>query len=81
LNYLVEVAEVAEAIEDEVEIMGYTSWSCIDLISMPTSELRKSYGFIYVDHNDDETGTLERYKKKSSDWYKEVILTNGKSLI
>ena len=67
------LVQVAEAIEEGVEIMGYTSWGCIDLVSMSTSELRKRYGFIYVDRNDDGTGTLERYKKKSFYWYKEVI--------
>ncbi|MCB2300514.1 glycoside hydrolase family 1 protein [Clostridium tagluense] len=73
--------QVAEAIEDGVDIMGYTSWGCIDLVSATTAELRKRYGFIYVDRNDDGTGTLERYKKKSFNWYKEVISTNGESLI
>ena len=61
--------------------MGYTSWGCIDLVSMSTSELKKRYGFIYVDRNDDGTWTLERYKKKSFYWYKKVIATNGKSLV
>ena len=49
-------------------------------ILISTAELKKIYGFIYVDRNDDGTGTLERYKKKSFDWYKEVIETNGGSL-
>lgn len=75
------LVQVGEAIEDGVEVMGYTTWGCIDLVSASTAELRKRYGFIYVDRNDDGTGTLERYKKKSFDWYKEVISTNGKSLI
>ena len=72
--------QVAEAIEDGVEVMGYTTWGCIDLVSASTAELRKRYGFIYVDRNDDGTGTLDRYKKKSFNWYKEVIATNGTSL-
>ncbi|WP_010238193.1 glycoside hydrolase family 1 protein [Clostridium arbusti] len=75
------LVQVGEAIEDGVEVMGYTTWGCIDLISASTAELRKRYGFIYVDRNDDGTGTLERYKKKSFYWYKEVISTNGKSLV
>jgi len=75
------LVQVGEAIEDGVDVMGYTTWGCIDLVSASTAELRKRYGFIYVDRNDDGTGTLERYKKKSFDWYKEVIATNGKSLI
>lgn len=77
-NHLVQGVEV---IEDVVEVMGYTSWGCIDLVSMSTSEFKKRYGFIYVDRNDDGTGTLERYKKKSFDWYKEVIATNGRVLV
>ena len=74
------LVQVAEAIEDGVEVMGYTTWGCIDLVSASTAELRKRYGFIYVDRNDDGTGTLDRYKKKSFNWYKEVIATNGTSL-
>lgn len=74
------LVQVGEALEDGVEIMGYTTWGCIDVVSASTAELKKRYGFIYVDRNDDGTGTLERYKKKSFDWYKEVIATNGESL-
>lgn len=72
--------QVEEAIEDGVQILGYTSWGCIDLVSASTAELKKRYGFIYVDRNDDGTGTLNRYKKKSFYWYKDVIATNGESL-
>lgn len=72
--------ELGKAIEDGVEIIGYTSWGCIDLVSASTAELKKRYGFIYVDRNNDGSGTLERYKKKSFHWYKEVIKTNGGSL-
>ena len=61
--------------------MGYTSWGCIDLVSASTAEMKKRYGFIYVDRNNDGSGTLERYKKKSFHWYKEVISTNGGSLV
>jgi 6-phospho-beta-glucosidase len=74
------LVQVGEAIEDGVDIMGYTTWGCIDLVSASTAELRKRYGFIYVDRNDDGTGTLERYRKKSFYWYKDVITTNGQSL-
>lgn len=63
--------------EDGVDLMGYTPWGCIDVVSFSTGELRKRYGFIYVDINDDGTGTRNRYKKKSFDWYKNVIATNG----
>lgn len=73
-NHLI---EVAEAIEDGVELIGYTAWGCIDLVSFTTAQLKKRYGFIYVDRNDDGTGTLERYKKKSFYWYKQVIESNG----
>lgn len=72
--------QVAEAIQDGVDVMGYTSWGCIDVVSASTAELRKRYGYIYVDRNDDGTGTLERYKKKSFYWYKKVIESNGEAL-
>lgn len=73
------LAQVSKAIEDDgVEVMGYTSWGCIDLISASTTEMKKRYGFIYVDRNNDGTGTFKRYKKKSFYWYKNVIETNGK---
>ena len=75
------LVELGKAIEDGVEIMGYTSWGCIDLVSASTAELKKRYGFIYVDRQNDGSGTLNRYKKKSFNWYKEVIRTNGGSLI
>ena len=69
-----------EAIADGVEVMGYTAWGCIDLISCSTAEIDKRYGFIYVDLNSDGTGTLTRYKKKSFDWYRKVIASNGEEL-
>lgn len=72
--------QVGEAIENGVELWGYTTWGCIDLVSASTAQMSKRYGFIYVDRNDDGTGTLARYKKKSFDWYKEVIATNGGKL-
>lgn len=74
------LVQVREAIEDGVEVMGYTTWGCIDLVSASTAELKKRYGFIYVDRNDDGTGTLKRYKKKSFGWYKNVIESNGECL-
>lgn len=72
--------QVGEAIQDGVEIMGYTSWGCIDVVSASTAELKKRYGYIYVDRNDDGTGTMERYKKKSFYWYQKVIESNGEVL-
>ena len=72
------LTQVSKAINDDgVEVMGYTSWGCIDLISASTAEMKKRYGFIYVDRNNDGTGTFKRYKKKSFYWYKKVIKTNG----
>lgn len=66
--------------EDGVEVIGYTPWGCIDITSFTTGELRKRYGFIYVDKNDDGSGTLKRYKKKSFEWYRQVIATDGEVL-
>lgn len=63
--------------EDEVDIIGYTCWGPIDIVSVGTGEMRKRYGFIYVDKDDDGKGTLERKKKKSFEWYKKVIASNG----
>lgn len=66
--------------EDGVELLGYTPWGCIDLVSASTGEMSKRYGFIYVDRSDDGSGSMKRYKKKSFDWYKKVIATNGEDL-
>lgn len=78
IDYLREhIKAMGEAIEDGVELMGYTSWGCIDLVSASSGEMSKRYGFIYVDRQDDGSGTLNRKKKKSFFWYKDVIATNG----
>ena len=74
------LVQVGEAIRDGVDVMGYTSWGCIDLFSASTAELKKRYGYIYVDRNDDGSGTMERYRKKSFYWYKDVIASNGENL-
>ena len=66
--------------EDGIPLMGYTAWGCIDLISATTGEMKKRYGMIYVDKNNDGTGSLERMKKDSFYWYKKVIATNGEDL-
>ena len=66
--------------EDGVDLIGYTSWGPIDLISASTGEMKKRYGFIYVDKQEDGSGTLRRFKKKSFEWYKRVIETNGEDL-
>jgi 6-phospho-beta-glucosidase len=81
IDYLREhIKAMGEAIGDGVELMGYTSWGCIDLISAGTSEMSKRYGFIYVDQDDYGNGTLKRTPKKSFYWYKDVIATNGEKL-
>ncbi len=82
IDYLkAHIAEMKKAVdEDGVELIGYTPWGCIDVVSFTTGELRKRYGFIYVDLNDDGTGTRNRYRKKSFDWYRRVIASNGENL-
>ncbi|MEH2922020.1 6-phospho-beta-glucosidase [Samsonia erythrinae] len=67
-------------VEDGVALMGYTPWGCIDCVSFTTGQYSKRYGFIYVDKHDDGTGTFKRAKKKSFDWYKKVIASNGAEL-
>ena len=74
------LVQVREAIEDGVDVMGYTSWGPIDLVSASKAELSKRYGFIYVRRDDNGEGSLARSRKKSFYWYKEVIATNGASL-
>ncbi len=74
------IEQMKEAIREGVDLIGYTSWGCIDLISAGTSEMSKRYGFIYVDQDDYGNGTLARSKKKSFDWYKNVIASNGEEL-
>ncbi len=74
------IEQMKEAVEDGVELMGYTPWGCIDLVSASTGEMAKRYGFIYVEKYDDGTGDLSRRKKKSFEWYKKVIAANGEEL-
>ena len=74
------VKAMKEAIADGVNLIGYTSWGCIDLVSALTGEMSKRYGFIYVDKDNEGNGTLERRKKKSFYWYKKVIESNGEKL-
>jgi len=74
------IEQMKEAVADGVDLMGYTPWGCIDLVSASTGEMAKRYGFIYVDKYDDGTGTLERKRKKSFGWYKKVIESNGEDL-
>ncbi len=72
--------QVGEALQDGVEIMGYTCWGPIDLVSASTAQMSKRYGLIYVDRDNDGQGTLSRLKKKSFYWYQNVIQTNGEAL-
>jgi 6-phospho-beta-glucosidase len=74
------IEAMSDAVKDGVDLMGYTPWGCIDLVSASTGEMSKRYGFIYVDLDDEGNGTKNRYEKKSFDWYKKVIATNGTDL-
>jgi 6-phospho-beta-glucosidase len=74
------IEQMKEAIKDGVDLIGFTAWGPIDLVSMSTSEMSKRYGFIYVDLDDEGNGTLKRSKKDSFDWYKNVIASNGEQL-
>ncbi|MGN1344332.1 MAG: 6-phospho-beta-glucosidase, partial [Traorella sp.] len=82
ISYLREhIKAMKDAVEEDgVDLMGYTPWGPIDLVSCGTGEMKKRYGFIYVDRDDQGNGTLKRSKKKSFNWYKKVIATNGEDL-
>ena len=74
------IQQMAEAVKDGVDLMGYTPWGCIDLVSASTGEMAKRYGFIYVKKYDDGTGDYSRLRKDSFYWYKKVIASNGGDL-
>ena len=74
------IAAMREAVKDGVDLMGYTMWGCVDLVSASTGEMKKHYGFIYVDRDNDGNGDFHREKKDSFDWYKKVIASNGDDL-
>lgn len=74
------IEQMKEAIHDGVDLIGYTSWGCIDIVSASTGEIKKRYGLIYVDKHDDGTGDLSRKPKDSFHWYKKVIKSNGEEL-
>lgn len=74
------ILQMKEAVKDGVNLMGYTPWGCIDIVSASTSQMSKRYGFIYVDLDDNGNGTFERRKKRSFEWYKKLIATNGEEL-
>ena len=81
IDYLREhIAQMAEAVKDGVDLMGYTPWGCIDLVSASTGEMAKRYGFIYVNKFDDGSGDLSRERKDSFFWFKKVIASNGEDL-
>lgn len=71
------IEQMKLAVEDGVDLMGYTAWGCIDLVSASTGEMAKRYGLIYVDKHDDGSGTLKRIRKDSFYWYQKVIASNG----
>ncbi|MCD7751396.1 MAG: 6-phospho-beta-glucosidase [Lachnospiraceae bacterium] len=73
-------AMLAAVNEDGIPLLGYTCWGCIDLVSASTGEMKKRYGMIYVDKNNDGTGTLKRSKKDSFYWYQKVIASDGEDL-
>ena len=74
------ISEMGKAIDEGVEMWGYTTWAPIDLISASTNQMSKRYGFIYVDQDDMGNGTLARSRKDSFYWYKKVIASNGEAL-
>lgn len=74
------IEQMKEAIKDGVDLIAYTPWGCLDIVSASTGEMKKRYGMIYVDKHDDGTGTLNRSRKKSFFWYKKVIESNGEIL-
>lgn len=74
------IRAIEQALDDGVEVFGYTSWGPIDCVSAASAEMTKRYGFVYVDRNQDGSGTLARYRKKSFYWYKKVIESNGADL-
>ncbi|MGN0983390.1 MAG: glycoside hydrolase family 1 protein [Gemmiger sp.] len=74
------IEQMREAVKDGVDLMGYTPWGCIDLVSASTGEMAKRYGFIFVNKFDDGTGDLSRERKDSFYWYQKVIATNGEDL-
>lgn len=81
ISYMREhIKAMEEAVKDGVDLIGYTCWGCIDLVSASTGEMKKRYGMIYVDKDNDGNGTLERRRKDSFAWYKKVIASNGADL-
>ncbi|MFV0479323.1 MAG: 6-phospho-beta-glucosidase [Anaerorhabdus sp.] len=81
IDYMREhIIQMEEAIKDGVDLIAYTAWGCIDLVSAGTGEMKKRYGFIYVNKDNDGKGDLSRMKKDSFNWYKKVIASNGEDV-
>ena len=81
IDYLKQhLQQVNEALHDGVDVFGYTTWGCIDLICASTNQITKRYGFIYVDVNDLTEGSYDRIEKDSFSWYQSVIASNGNNL-
>ena len=81
IEYLKEhIQAMKDAVDDGVDLMGYTPWGCIDIVSQNDIEMTKRYGFIYVDADNEGNGTYNRLKKDSFRWYKEVIASNGEKM-
>lgn len=74
------IEQMKEAVKDGVKLIGYTPWGCIDLVSLSTGEMKKRYGFIYTDIDDEGKGSGKRIKKDSFYWYKKCIISNGEEL-
>ena len=81
VDYLREhIRAIARAIDDGADVRAYLMWGCIDIVSNSTGEMRKRYGFVYVDKDDEGNGTLARLRKDSFYWYQRLIATGGASL-
>lgn len=82
IDYLrAHIEQMKKAVEEDgVDLMGYTPWGCIDCVSFTTGEMKKRYGFIYVDRDDKGDGTMDRSRKDSFEWYKKVIASNGEDM-
>ena len=74
------ILEMNKAVDDGVDLIGYMAWGCLDLIIVSTGEMKKRYGFIYVDRDDEGRGSYARIKKDSFAWYQQVIASNGRQL-
>ena len=78
--YRPHIQAMSRAIDNGVDLIGYTTWGCIDVVSAGTGEMRKRYGFIYVDMDDEGKGSMARSRKDSFFWYKKVIASNGEDI-